>query len=118
VIRKHIYAISAALIIAFSGSNFAALAAQHPMAITAEAKNNVAEIRISGVIHEYQNSAQAFKRTIDDLLAQGIEDVNLYINCPGGSVFEANEIANEIERFTGTIKGFGGISSFLPGIDM
>lgn len=106
--NKHLLALSAAFIIAFSGSDFTALAEKYPLHITAEAKGEIAEIHISGVIHEWQNSAHAFKVAINEILAQGIEDVHLYINSPGGNVFEANEIANEIERFPGTIKGFGG----------
>jgi len=100
--------VTAALIIAFGGFDIAAMSKKFPLTITAEAKNDIAEIRISGVIHEWQNSAQEFKRQIDQLLAKGIKDVRLYINTPGGSVFEANEIANEIIRFSGTISGFGG----------
>src|SRR5690606_27676347 len=73
-----------------------------------EAQDKLAPIRISGVIHGWQNSAESFKAKIDDLLAKGVKDVTLYINTPGGSVFEANEIANEIKRFPGTITGFGG----------
>lgn len=100
--------LTAALIIGFGGFDIVAMSKKFPLTITAEAKNQIAEIRISGVIHEYQNSAQSFKQQIDQLLAQGIQDVKLYINTPGGSVFEANEIANEIKRFSGTISGFGG----------
>lgn len=87
---------------------FPNLLSNETLNISAEANNDVAEIRISGVIHEYQNSAKAFKEQIDNLIKQGIKNVNLYINTPGGSVFEANEIANEIKRFKGTIKGYGG----------
>lgn len=87
---------------------FPNLLSNETLNISAEANNDVAEIRISGVIHEYQNSAKAFKEQIDNLIKQGIKNVNLYINTPGGNVFEANEIANEIKRFKGTIKGYGG----------
>lgn len=94
---------------AFSGTNIIALADEYPLNITASAKNNdTAEIRISGVIHNWQNSSAEFKQKIDALIEKGIENVVLYINTPGGSVFEANEIANEIKRFKGTVTGFGG----------
>lgn len=73
-----------------------------------EAKNNVAEIRISGPIDRWENSAAQFRLKVDELLAQGVKDFMLYLNTPGGSVFEANEIANEIRRFPGTRKGKGG----------
>lgn len=76
--------------------------------LSIEAKDTVAEIRISGRIASWDNSAAIFRRRVDEIIAQGIKDVNLYINTEGGSVFEANEIANEIQKFPGTIKGFGG----------
>lgn len=100
--------VTAALIIAFGGFDVVAMSNKYPLSITAEAKNDTAEIRISGVIHQWQNSSQEFKLQIDQLLAKGITNVTLYINTPGGSVFEANEIANEIKRFSGTISGYGG----------
>lgn len=100
--------VTAALIIAFGGFDVLAMSNKYPLSITAEAKNDTAEIRISGVIHQWQNSAQEFKLQIDQLLVKGIKNVTLYINTPGGSVFEANEIANEIKRFSGTISGYGG----------
>lgn len=85
-----------------------ALAEQYPLQVVALEKDNTAEIRISGVIHSWENSSKEFKQKIDAMIAKGIKDVKLYINSPGGSVFEANEIANEIQRFDGTITGFGG----------
>ena len=100
--------VAAALFIAFGGFDVVAMSKKYPLSITAEAKNNTAEIRISGVIHQWQNSSQEFKLQIDQLLTKGITNVILYINTPGGSVFEANEIANEIKRFSGTISGYGG----------
>jgi ATP-dependent protease ClpP protease subunit len=106
--RRLLPILTAALFIAFGGFDVVAMSAKYPLSITAEAKDNTAEIKISGVIHQWQNSAQEFKRQIDDLIAKGIKDVKLYINTPGGSVFEANEITNEIKRFSGTVTGFGG----------
>ncbi|WP_417366880.1 ATP-dependent Clp protease proteolytic subunit [Flavobacterium beibuense] len=101
-------AFAASLIIAFSAVDVIALSKQYPLSITAEAKDQFAEIRISGVIHQWENNAAQFKASIDQLITKGIKDVRLYINTPGGSVFEANEIANEIKRFKGTITGYGG----------
>lgn len=95
-------------IIAFAGTDVIALANEYPLQISASANEDMAEVRISGVIHQWQNSSSEFKKQIDDLLGKGIKNVNLYINTPGGSVFEANEIANEIKRFPGTITGYGG----------
>jgi ATP-dependent Clp protease protease subunit len=100
--------VTAALFIAFSGFDVVAMAKQYPLTITAEAKGATAEIRVSGVIHQWQNSSAEFKKQIDQFIANGIKDVTLYINTPGGSVFEANEIANEIKRFSGTVTGYGG----------
>ncbi|GIZ09990.1 ATP-dependent Clp protease proteolytic subunit [Flavobacterium sp. UMI-01] len=100
--------VTASLMIAFSGFDIVAMSQKYPLSISAVAKDDTAEIRISGVIHQWQNSAQEFKLQIDGLLAKGVTNVRLYINTPGGSVFEANEIANEIKRFTGTVSGFGG----------
>ncbi|MEN5434100.1 ATP-dependent Clp protease proteolytic subunit [Sphingobacterium faecium] len=76
--------------------------------ISIEAKGTVAEIRLTGTIDRWENSADQFRRKIDELIAQGIKNVKLYMNGPGGSVFEANEIENEIKRFKGTIDGEGG----------
>lgn len=81
--------------------------AEEPI-ISIEAKGTVAEISINGQIDRWENSAAIFRKRVDEIIAQGIKDVNLYINTPGGSVFEANEIANEIQKFPGKINGFGG----------
>lgn len=69
--------------------------------ITAEAQNGKAVIRIDGNISSWSNNAQSFKAALDNLIANGITDAVIYINSGGGSCFEANEIANEILRFTG-----------------
>jgi len=71
--------------------------------ITAETKNQKAVIRIDGYISEWSNHAQGFKMKLDQIIADGIVDAEIYINSGGGSCFEANEIANEIGRFTGSI---------------
>ena len=73
-----------------------------------EAKGKKAEIRIDGEIRQWENSARQFRRQITEALAAGVRDVDLYLNTVGGSCFEANEIANEIQRFPGKIKGYGG----------
>lgn len=69
--------------------------------ITAEAKGNIAEIRIEGEISSWQNTASDFKSQIDSLVANGITNAIIYINSGGGSCFEANEISNVLDRFTG-----------------
>lgn len=83
-----------------------ALAQKYPLQITAKNEGGRAHIRIDGVIYGFQ--AESFRYGINSLLKAGTKDVVLYINTPGGSVFAANEIANEILRFEGTVSGFGG----------
>lgn len=58
-------------------------------------------IRIVGEISFWKNSSEQFTSAIDTLVGSGVKDVELYMNCAGGSMFEANEIANQISRFTG-----------------
>lgn len=69
--------------------------------ITAEAKGNIAEIRIDGEISSWENTATTFKTQLDQLVASGITDAIIYINSGGGSCFQANEIANELIKFKG-----------------
>lgn len=91
-----------------SATAFAALAQDYPLVVTAEAKDNTAHIRITGLIYEWNNSAEEITRKIDEFLAQGIQDVEVYLNGPGGDVFQAAEIENQIQRFPGTKKGTAG----------
>lgn len=83
-----------------------ALAQEHPLQITAKNDGGRANIRIQGTIYSFD--ADAFRYSINELIKQGVKDASLYINTPGGSVFAANEMANEIQRFPGTISGYGG----------
>jgi ATP-dependent protease ClpP protease subunit len=85
-----------------------ALANQYPMQITAEQKGTKAEIRLSGSIYDWNNSAEEITQKIDTFISDGIVDVDVYINSPGGDVFQAAEISNQIKRFTGVKKGIGG----------
>jgi len=96
------------VIMAIGASDYTALAEQFPFTITAEAKEGVAEIRISGVIHQWSNSAEWFRRQIQSFNEQGIKKGSLYINTPGGDVFQAAEIRNELDAFEGEITGYGG----------
>lgn len=86
-----------------------ALAEQFPFSITAETKNEKAEIRISGAIHNWNNSAEWFRSQIEAFNEKGIKEASLYISTPGGDVFQAAEIHNEIKAFQGKIKGYGGV---------
>lgn len=67
-----------------------------------------ARIEIVGSIAGWKESAQAFKKSVQDLIADGITDAHVYINSGGGECFEANEIVNEIKKFSGNITGEGG----------
>ena len=91
-----------------SAAAFEALAHDYPLVITAEAKDNTAYIRITGIIYEWNISAESVTRKIDEFLAQGIQNVEVYLNGPGGDVFQAAEIENQIQRFPGTKKGTAG----------
>ncbi len=64
-------------------------------------KAGKALIQIIGEISFWKNSSEKFTSSIDQLISSGVEDVELYINSAGGSMFEANEIANQISRFKG-----------------
>lgn len=95
----------------FSGLDanaFSALVKDYPLVVTAEAKNNKAYLRITGLIYEWNNSAEEVTRKIDEFLAQGITDVEVYLNGPGGDVFQAAEIENQIQRFPGSKTGTAG----------
>lgn len=93
---------------ASSFADYVAMADQYPFAISAEAKDDKAVIRISGIIHQWQNSAAWFREKIQEFNAQGIKKGTLHITTPGGSVFEAAEIRNELDKFEGEIHGIGG----------
>ena len=82
-------------------------AEKHTFTITAEKKNNRAEIRIIGIIG-WETNCEDFRKQIDALVADGIKDAHVLINSPGGSCFDANEIVNIISSFKGTVTGEGG----------
>ena len=92
----------------YSASTLKELAEKYPMAITAEAKNDYAEIRITGALYEWNNSTELLTVKIDDFINSNINDVRVYINSPGGDVFVAAEIINQLNRFKGKKEGFGG----------
>lgn len=93
---------------AFSSLDIQAMAEKYPLSITAETKSQVAQIRISGTIYGWDNLAQTVSSSIDGFLSEGIVDVHVYINSPGGDVFTAAEIINQLNRFTGRKTGTGG----------
>lgn len=59
-------------------------------------------IRIAGLISQWNNHSEGFKAAVDAAIAAGNTDVDVYLNTPGGDVFQANEIGNEIQRFAGS----------------
>lgn len=62
---------------------------------------NLAKINIVGHIGWWKTSGERFIELVDELIAAGITDVEGYINSPGGSMDDANEIGNQISRFSG-----------------
>jgi len=70
--------------------------------IGARVRGNVAVVKIIGDISQWDNSAADFIAEVDKIISSGINDLNVYINSGGGSVFEANEIVNVLSKFTGT----------------
>lgn len=83
----------------YTASSIQELAEKYPLTITAAQKDDVAEIRIMGALYEWNNSVEKFTAQVDDLIAQGHQDVDVYINTPGGDVFVAAEIINQLQRF-------------------
>lgn len=84
------------------------LAETYPLKLSVEAKGDVAKISIIGAIYNFHNNSQWFRSEIEKVKKEGAKDVDLYLNTPGGDVFEANEIGNIIDSFEGEINGQGG----------
>ncbi|WP_329804370.1 Clp protease ClpP [Flavobacterium facile] len=84
------------------------LSEKFPLVIVAEKKGKTADIRITGALYEYNTSTEELTAKIDQFIADGIQDVNVYLNGPGGDVFIGAEIENQLQRFTGSKKGLGG----------
>ena len=78
------------------------------MNIKASKDNGRALITIKGEISQWRRSEAEFTAAINRMIGEGVKDVHLYINSPGGDCFEANEIVNVIKRFSGKITGEGG----------
>jgi ATP-dependent protease ClpP protease subunit len=70
-----------------------------PLQLTAESKDGKAYIRIIGRIANWNaNNSSDFQKKVDELLKTHTE-ADVYINSNGGSVFEAVEINNQLNRF-------------------
>ena len=60
-----------------------------------------AKIKIIGDISWWRNGSDEFTQRVDNLLEEGVTDVDGYINSPGGNMFEGFEIRNQVARFPG-----------------
>ena len=78
------------------------------MNISAIKDKEKARIEIKGAIAGWRDSERNFTSSVERMIREGIKDVHLYINSPGGDCFEANEIVNVIRKFPGKITGEGG----------
>jgi ATP-dependent protease ClpP protease subunit len=58
-------------------------------------------LRIEGGIDWWNNNAAQFRTALESLRQAGITKINLYLNSPGGSVYEANEIYNQLNAWEG-----------------
>lgn len=65
---------------------------------------NKARVNIIGNISDWRNSSKEFFETLATIKNNGVVDIEIYINSFGGSVFEANEIANIILGFDGNVR--------------
>lgn len=78
------------------------------MPLTIVASNNAGKalIKIIGRISDWsQNNSLEIGQKVDSFIEQGIKDVKVYIKTEGGSVWEANEIVNIINKFSGKKEG-------------
>lgn len=78
-----------------------------PFEITAKQEGKTANIRLLGEIG-WDVDSNTFQQQIDQLVADGCTSAHLYINSPGGNVFDAAEIANILSVFKGNMTGEGG----------
>jgi ATP-dependent protease ClpP protease subunit len=61
-----------------------------------------AKVKLTKPIGWWSTSGEYFTEKIDRLIADGVTDIEVYINSPGGSMVDANEIINQLKRFTGS----------------
>lgn len=78
-----------------------------PFRITAVKKGKTAQIDIIGQIG-WGVSSKEFREDVRKLVADGCTEAMIYINTPGGSCFDANEIANTLLENFKKINGDGG----------
>ncbi len=78
-----------------------------PFRITAVKKGKIANIDIIGEIG-WSVSSKQFREDVRKLIEDGCTEAFVYINTPGGSCFDANEIANTLTDNFKKITGDGG----------
>lgn len=66
-----------------------------------KASADTAEIKIIGEISWWKNNSEEFTRQMEAIKAAGITKLKCYINSGGGSVWDANEIYNQLFAFEG-----------------
>ncbi|WP_230466775.1 ATP-dependent Clp protease proteolytic subunit [Faecalibacter macacae] len=77
----------------------AAASQQSKLVVEASSSEGLATIRIIDRISEYSdNSANSIRALIDGFVSRGVNKATIYINSRGGSVFEASEIINELNK--------------------
>jgi ATP-dependent Clp protease protease subunit len=72
---------------------------KHGYEVTNE--GGIAYIRIVGDINWWNNGSEDFTRMLAELRAAGVTELVGYINTGGGSMWEANEIYNQLVAFPG-----------------
>ncbi|MCZ2393410.1 MAG: ATP-dependent Clp protease proteolytic subunit [Chitinophagales bacterium] len=70
--------------------------------VALQVDGRTAKVRIVDYIGEsyYGTDSATIRELVDEALSQGISEAVVYINSRGGSVIEANEIVNQLKRFT------------------
>lgn len=85
----------AALIVELKACNLS----KSPLKIEASTAGSTGQIRIVDQISMFsESSSERVRAIVDDFIAKQIADTEVYINTRGGSVFEAREITNELNR--------------------
>jgi ATP-dependent protease ClpP protease subunit len=69
--------------------------------VSIKANGDTAEIKIIGEIDWWKNNSESFISQLDGIKNAGIKKLKCYMNSAGGSVWEANEIYNQIKSFEG-----------------
>lgn len=82
---------------------------EEPFIISAKVEKGRAKIKIVGYINEWSKaSSRELEKQIDELIAKGHNDADIYMNSRGGSTIEAVEIMNVLRKFKGKLIAHGG----------